>query len=222
MKQKNNSVNFQNCGFIMKKIPDYLFNELKRECSYIENLRRNNINEERYNLETALESNNQAKHYSLVNCRHILCDYVSHLVKEYEESFPSYINSVKILSDNVPFSFEQPWVNIQSKGEFLPLHGHCGIYSYSIWIKIPYSYEKENSLSKYICNPVVGSFQFVYTNCLGGLENHCIPLSPDYEGYMLFFPSNLKHIVNPFFTSDEYRISISGNVLLDTSKYKVG
>jgi hypothetical protein len=29
---------------------------------------------------------------------------------------------------------------------------------------------------------------------------------------MAFFPASLYHSVNPFYTSDEYRISIAGNV----------
>jgi hypothetical protein len=29
---------------------------------------------------------------------------------------------------------------------------------------------------------------------------------------MMLFPSKLKHGVNPFYTSDDYRISISGNI----------
>ena len=37
---------------------------------------------------------------------------------------------------------------------------------------------------------------------------------------MAFFPAKLNHTVNPFYTSDEYRISISGNVFLRESGKK--
>jgi hypothetical protein len=33
-----------------------------------------------------------------------------------------------------------------------------------------------------------------------------------WEGKMALFPADLNHIVYPFYTSEDYRISISGNV----------
>jgi len=30
---------------------------------------------------------------------------------------------------------------------------------------------------------------------------------------MVFFPSGLSHSVNPFMTSDDFRISVSGNII---------
>ena len=37
---------------------------------------------------------------------------------------------------------------------------------------------------------------------------------------MLFFPSKLNHVVYPFYKCDEERISISGNVGVDTTRAK--
>jgi hypothetical protein len=33
---------------------------------------------------------------------------------------------------------------------------------------------------------------------------------------MLFFPATLRHVVYPFFNCDGERISVSGNIILDT------
>ena len=33
------------------------------------------------------------------------------------------------------------------------------------------------------------------------------------------FPSKMNHIVYPFFKANGYKISISGNIILDTSLY---
>ena len=41
------------------------------------------------------------------------------------------------------------------------------------------------------------------------LERH---IDKNFEGYMVVFPSLLGHSVNPFYSTDEFRISISGNV----------
>ena len=43
-------------------------------------------------------------------------------------------------------------------------------------------------------------------------------MNPEMEGTMLFFPSKLSHEVFPFFNCDEDRISISGNIKLNTTK----
>ena len=42
-------------------------------------------------------------------------------------------------------------------------------------------------------------------------------MSSNLEGIMLFFPSNLNHQVYPFYKCNEKRISIAGNIGLDTS-----
>ena len=36
----------------------------------------------------------------------------------------------------------------------------------------------------------------------------------EYEGKIMMFPSSLVHCVYPFYTSDDYRISLSGNIWL--------
>ena len=41
-----------------------------------------------------------------------------------------------------------------------------------------------------------------------------IPLSPEDEGRILFFPAWLKHQVFPFYGTEEERITISGNISL--------
>jgi len=41
-----------------------------------------------------------------------------------------------------------------------------------------------------------------------------IPLCPEDEGRMLFFPAWLKHQVFPFYECEEERITISGNIRL--------
>ena len=39
-----------------------------------------------------------------------------------------------------------------------------------------------------------------------------IDVDKSFEGKMLVFPSKLQHLVYPFYTSDEHRITVSGNV----------
>lgn len=58
-------------------------------------------------------------------------------------------------------------------------------------------------------------FQFTYTDTLGQINQELIPVDKTYDGVLCIFPSKLNHQVYPFYTSDEYRISVSGNICLD-------
>ena len=119
-----------------------------------------------------------------------------------------------------PFCLESMWVNYQKKHEFNPLHDHAGVYSFVIWMKIPFEYDDQINLpnSKGTNHPLNSGFVFQYLDILGNIKYHSYFLSKGDEGNMLFFPSQLHHQVYPFYNCDETRISISGNIALDTSK----
>ena len=63
-----------------------------------------------------------------------------------------------------------------------------------------------------------GCFQFNYQNILGDCQTWQYELDKTWEGHMLLFPSKLQHAVYPFYTSDEDRITVAGNIILNTSK----
>ena len=108
------------------------------------------------------------------------------------------------------------WVNFQQKYDFNPVHDHRGALSFVIWMKIPYEYKNEanTARTKGIADGCMsGCFQFLFTSMLGQIVKHSYFLNPSYEGTILIFPSTFNHTVYPFFTSDEDRISISGNIL---------
>ena len=39
-----------------------------------------------------------------------------------------------------------------------------------------------------------------------------LDVDKSFEGQMVMFPSKLQHLVYPFYTSDDYRITVSGNI----------
>ena len=115
------------------------------------------------------------------------------------------------------------WVNYQKKYEMNPIHNHGGELSFVIWMNIPYDLEQEKKYPS-----IVGSknfkngttaFTFLHTTDgnedFSGINDHKIQLDKSYEGKMILFSSKLPHMVYPFFTSDEYRISIAGNLIED-------
>lgn len=110
------------------------------------------------------------------------------------------------------------WINFQRKGEVNPLHGHSGDFSFVIWVKIPYTAraEADHETVKNSNTKIGGHFVFRYPSVVdaGGIGFHYIPTDSSYEGKMIVFPSWLQHEVAPFYTSDEYRVSVAGNISL--------
>jgi hypothetical protein len=111
------------------------------------------------------------------------------------------------------------WVNFQKKHEFNPIHDHIGLLSFVIFVKIPYylSEENKNPSSVNSSAPRAGVLAFHYVDqyAHGGVSTHNLSIDKSFEGKMIIFSSGLKHSVTPFFTSEEYRITISGNIILD-------
>ena len=113
-------------------------------------------------------------------------------------------------------SVKHLWVNFQKKYDFNPIHNHTGTLSFVIWMKIPYTQEDEanTARTKGIAEGCLsGCFTFLFTGMLGQIIKHNYHLNPSYDGTILIFPSQMNHAVYPFYTSDEERISISGNIL---------
>ena len=133
----------------------------------------------------------------------------------------AYGNNFKNLGESIPNSESHPyymnswWVNYQKQHEFNPLHKHFGVYSFVIFMKIPVDFKKQNEGSDNN-NPMKSAFQFVYTDIMGGIKTEEYHLSSKDEGPMLFFPSGLHHQVYPFYNCDKDRITVSGNISINT------
>tara|TARA_B100000700_G_C14792866_1_gene736760 strand:+ start:148 stop:786 length:639 start_codon:yes stop_codon:yes gene_type:complete len=144
---------------------------------------------------------------------------VTPLIKKYDEEFDNLGRKIPIATRH-PYYMNKWWVNYQKQNEFNPFHNHTGIYSFVIWMKIPYDCEKQNKkdIARDSNSPSIGTFQFSYHNILGEGMGATYDLTPEDEGTMLFFPALLYHQVYPFYDCDEDRISVSGNILVDITK----
>ena len=136
-----------------------------------------------------------------------------------------------ILSKSCHFALDSLWVNYQKKHEFNPLHHHSGLYSFIVFLKIPYDLNKElrvfndtnrmiekGKLIKAQANNRTSKLTFVILDRLGDIQEHLIEVDKSFEGKMLMFPAKLNHQVYPFYTSNGYRITVSGNINLDVTK----
>lgn len=115
------------------------------------------------------------------------------------------------------------WVNHMKQYEFNPMHNHDGCFSFIMFIQIPFKSEemlKKAPGSKGNHN-LAGSLTFFHHGSTVPDEfftKEVIFPDEEWEGKCLIFPASLFHSVNPFYGTEKTRITISGNVYLDTLK----
>ena len=206
----------ENFGYSMGTIPTSLFEKLKLESLIAKQERYNHknlINE----MVSGLSGRGVAKHYYIKDNLEELNGFIlNFFMNSFCVDFPLYLKTFRSLSHSVPIEAYDPWFNIQEKHEFIPSHVHDGIASYVIWINIPYDIRQELATGEH-----ASTFAFTYFNIIGGASNKTLPVDKSYEGKIIMFPAGLLHQVYPFYTSDDCRISISGNVRFNTIKSKI-
>jgi len=194
-------------GINHEYLPVDLFNTLKIE---IQNLRgkvgqqfrlAGNIKEE-WNLEPSIPKFNNY----IVNLINKHPNHLRYVVTERKK----FVNEDR----TPPLQLINFWVNFQKKHEFNPVHNHSGLFSFIIFVQIPYDLEREKkegpgSLSN---SNFTSCLQFHTTNTLGRHFGETVYVDKSYEGGIYFFNAETGHCVYPFFTSDDYRITVSGNI----------
>jgi len=112
----------------------------------------------------------------------------------------------------------QCWVNFQQACEFNPLHKHSGVFSWVIWLELPFLIKDQQDQGPgYMSNtPVAGAFEFSYIDALGDQSQCHLSVDSSWRNRMAIFPSKMHHCVYPFFGTDAVRISSSGNFLFDS------
>lgn len=203
----------KNYGYSILKVPTDILKYLKYEVDKIQN---NFLDAKPFNDELVGEIE-QEYQLSLNDARYH--KFIMDAINDFEQK-SRYISSQLSNSLTKQLDLSETWINFQKKGEYNPVHFHEGVYSYVIWYQIPYYHKDEIFKShKPLHRPTQnGNFNFHYINTTDDLPSVSVgkPLEKNidklYEGYMAVFPSSLPHSVNPFYSSDKYRITISGNV----------
>lgn len=155
--------------------------------------------------------------YEITDSAKELENFVLNLTMVYDREYNN-LSEIDMLTKNVPMAVEHPWINFQQKHEFNPVHNHKGIMSFVTWLKIPYDLqtEWEQGPGRYRDAQINSAFQFVYVGNLGQTATKTINVDKSFEGKIMIFPAKLMHTVYPFYTSDDFRISVAGNVMLKT------
>ena len=202
------------------KVPQLGWFEVKLEKDVIDYLWKI-INKSTKNNYKSNLAGNISRSYSLVDENNIFFNKVLlPIITEWRDN-NGKVDKKKLMmtsnnEDEVEIYLDQFWVNYQHQHEFNPYHDHSGLFSFAIWLKIPYDWREQNQLS--FINGVKdsekkpGCFEFEFLDMYGEILNYAYRLDPSREGTMLFFPAELRHTVYPFYKTEEPRISIAGNI----------
>lgn len=201
--------NMPNYGYIVSKVPDQLFDNLKIECEKARKTRFNETDVLKDEMISGLTGTGIAKHYYVSDCKKELNEFTMKMANGYENEF-KYLSSLNAINVNMGFINTPSWINVQKRYEYIPSHTHDGVLAYVIWIKIPFDVNEERKK-----NETTSCFSFVYNDILGKTRTMSIPVSKEMEGTIMMFPSSLMHQVYPFYTTDDVRISISGMIAFD-------
>mgnify|MGYP003628061431 CR=1 FL=1 len=200
-------------GFLLLKIPQDIISDIKTTVDVVKN---NFTTSSPANLQLAGQIDKEYHTTLEPNTT----QYIRDVVDKYLDESPQFLNPLlhKFTKDPFVLSYRgDAWINFQEKYEYNPLHDHSGILSYVIWYHIPYHKEDEIKYGagkgKQPHLNTNGNFEFFY-NLNERISTTSLAIDKKMEGYMAMFPSNLNHAVNPFYTSDDYRITLSGNIYL--------
>jgi hypothetical protein len=127
-----------------------------------------------------------------------------------------YVEYFKVSVGNQKPILESSWLNLQKRYEYRPAHCHdnSSNLSFVTYIKIPYNAEDEEKYSNHYRAKIFrnGKIEFFYNSLNGFQKTFLLNIDKTFEGKTILFPSSLMHIVYPFYTSTDYRISLAGNI----------
>ena len=194
-----------NVGLTNGKIPPEIYQTLNQE---IVDIHTNDKDIVKMNQSLAGQI---TKEYEITKSRQFLDPYLEEMGRAYQKKWDYYPKE----NPNKNLKVESVWVNMQKKLEVNPLHNHDGTLSFVAWLHIPFKLEDERNMEnckKSRTRQLTSTFQFVYTSVLGNITNCPMFVESGWEGRIVMFPAKLLHMVYPFQTSDDYRISIAGNL----------
>ena len=113
-------------------------------------------------------------------------------------------------------AFSRFWCRASLDGDYQIIHDHQGIFTFVVWLTVPFEGADERQVQAGF-RPEASDFVLVYPDTCGQLQKRNFVLGKGAEGKMLFFPSDINHIVYPHYTTQEYRIALAGDVALNST-----
>lgn len=200
-----NLYSFPNIGYVFEPLPTDVYASLRKtadEC-----------------LKNAVPYNNRLMgriqdEYDMSLENKVFSNYLlRNIVEDYDAALGNYSRSYAVADEKYELFVSSLWLNKQKKHEFNPVHRHKGVYSFVVWLDIPYTLVDEAaSYPDAIGGNKAGAFEFQYTDALGRISQLTFEQDKELEGSICVFPASLNHCVYPFRTTDKYRVSVAGNI----------
>jgi hypothetical protein len=190
-----------NPGIITTKIPEEFFSVLKEDVTDTINKKNNKVAAENPDLQNTL-----AKQYDYV-IKQDFKDIIINATQTYSGKF-DFILGASIHANQVCK------INLQRKYEFFPSQTRSGALTWLLWLQIPYNLEDEDNVSSLVETGVKAAsrMEFIYNTLDCGTRSQYLDVNQSHEGRLIMFPSFLRHAIHPFFTSDDHRVFMTGNV----------
>jgi hypothetical protein len=202
-------IKIPNPGLLSSTMPDEVYEELKASTT-LQISNKNVSNKLKRSM--VIDVDVQGIEESIViNLPESYKNYIHDLSKRYYDHF-------NLDNFSTPY-ITASWLNLQKQYEYRPVHRHSdgqgrGL-SFVTYLKIPFDKNEEDNYknhNKSATRHRNGRIEFIY-NRLNGLQDVLtIDLDKTHEGKTLIFTNSLLHIVYPFYTTTDYRISLAGNV----------
>jgi hypothetical protein len=220
-------INLPSVGFSIDELNPFIFQRLKKEVLEYKNQFENDGGLLAKDMLRAYHERTAGytKNYTVSDdTTSLITKEVLKLIDQFEKQFKyadrMFNFTVNIENKKTKLVLERLWMNFQRAGEFLPLHNHSGLYSFVIWVHIPFAKTDEvvNEVNPDLIKNRTSNFEFVYTDALGKLSYHSLYVDKKWEGKIAIFPAELYHQVYPFYSVNDVRISVAGNIRLEVEQ----
>jgi hypothetical protein len=192
-----------NVGVLEAKVPPMVMAAMRAE---VDQIQKDFDKGEAANSKLA---GNLEREYALNTCRATVEAFILQVAQIYQQKHTIELSQAsRMVLDGL-------WCNFQKATEFNPNHTHSGLLSFVIWVQVPYDskQELERSPGRHGTKNIAGCFELLYNNTIGDLATMVVAADRSWEARMLMFPARMAHCVYPFYTSQDYRISVSGNIV---------
>jgi len=209
--QEYDKMMFYNPGIVKSQLPFNVYDRTKKELEQTVNITKGN-------------SNIIEKQYT-----HMISPLFYSFLNEMAGEYFNRFGFLKNVTDQSQLRTSQvSKINFQRKYEFASSDvDKKEALSWILWVQIPYYAEDEMRMSQIIENNTnyTSKLEFIYTKINSEISSHSISIDKSLEGTLMMFPSYLKHVIYPFYSSDDYRVFLTGSIWavnLKDNKYITG
>ena len=194
-------IHFPNVGYTATTISSQLLAQLQ---SHVDS------------IDLSLEGGIDHSHVGVVTHEHrIVDDLVRDSISSVlQQCVQEYVKNNHFPLEPRPLGLTDCWANFQNPGEYMIPHTHRGLFSFALWLRVPFTQAEEREWRESNGKPstALHAFAFHYTDALGRITPYEIPVDREWEGTLVLFPCEMMHSVTPFYSTDQQRITVSGNV----------